>query len=74
MLEVGDMIISAAEMRTESRGSHFRSDFPSRDDENWLTNIFISKDDSGLKLKKRWVADQEGWADQPGDVRITPWG
>jgi hypothetical protein len=21
-----------------------------------------------------WVAEQEGWADQPGDVRIKPWG
>ena len=35
MLIYADAILAAAMARTESRGSHFRPDFPQRDDENW---------------------------------------
>jgi succinate dehydrogenase/fumarate reductase flavoprotein subunit len=27
-------------MREESRGAHFRSDFPNRDDKKWMANIY----------------------------------
>jgi len=74
LLDVGEAIIRAATMRTESRGSHYRSDFPARDDANWLTNIFITRKGADLILTKRWVAEDGGWTDQPGDVRILPWG
>jgi succinate dehydrogenase/fumarate reductase flavoprotein subunit len=33
-------------MRTESRGFHFREDFPQRDDKNWLKWIVL-QDASG---------------------------
>ncbi|MFX0088699.1 MAG: FAD-dependent oxidoreductase [Candidatus Hodarchaeota archaeon] len=36
MLTLGEIICRAALMRTESRGAHFRIDYPNRDDENWL--------------------------------------
>ena len=74
LLCVAEMITEAATLRTESRGSHYRADFPQRDDANWLTNIFIQQHDGQLDLQRRWVAEQTGWQDQPGDVRITPWG
>lgn len=74
MLDVAEAITTAASLRTESRGSHFRSDFPDRDDEQWLTNIFISRKDHGIELEKRWVCEATGWQDLPGDVRISPWG
>jgi L-aspartate oxidase len=76
LLDVAEAIIRAASMRTESRGSHYRSDFPQRDDANWLSNIFITRKpgDTELTLTKRWVAEETGWTDQPGDVRILPWG
>jgi len=32
----------AAKIRTESRGAHYRADFPSRDDEHWLTHKVLS--------------------------------
>lgn len=35
MALVGDIIASFAIRRTESRGAHFRTDFPNKDDRNW---------------------------------------
>jgi fumarate reductase (CoM/CoB) subunit A len=75
LLDVADVIIAAAQMRTESRGSHYRSDHPARDDANWLTNIFVTRaGDGSLRLDKTWVNEGTGWEDQPGDIRIRPWG
>jgi L-aspartate oxidase len=34
-LTVSNLIVQAALRRTESRGGHFRSDYPDRDDKNW---------------------------------------
>jgi fumarate reductase flavoprotein subunit len=36
MLKLAYCIAGGALARTESRGSHFREDYPKRDDENWL--------------------------------------
>ena len=36
MLHVAEVIVEGALARKESRGSHFRTDFPKRDDEHWL--------------------------------------
>jgi L-aspartate oxidase len=41
LLTLGRLAVSAAQMRTESRGGHFRSDFPSRDDVYWLRHIIF---------------------------------
>jgi succinate dehydrogenase / fumarate reductase flavoprotein subunit len=39
-----EAIIRSALMRQESRGAHYRSDFPKLDDERWKVNIFCRKD------------------------------
>jgi succinate dehydrogenase/fumarate reductase flavoprotein subunit len=54
MLDVAQVIVSAALTRRESRGAHFRLDFPERDDEKWLKNILVSLEDTGLKM---WTED-----------------
>lgn len=36
MLRIGDAMIEASILRKESRGSHFRTDFPTRNDEDFL--------------------------------------
>jgi aspartate oxidase len=50
MVDTAEMTAKAALMRTESRGGHFRLDYPQRDDKNWLKNIYIEKADGQMKL------------------------
>jgi L-aspartate oxidase len=42
MLTVGYTIVQAALMREESRGSHYRYDFPQQDDINWKKHLIFS--------------------------------
>jgi succinate dehydrogenase/fumarate reductase flavoprotein subunit len=74
LLDVAEVIIEAATRRTESRGSHYRSDHPQRDDGNWLSSLLASRRDGKLELRKEWINEGVGWTDEPGDVRIKPWG
>jgi succinate dehydrogenase / fumarate reductase flavoprotein subunit/fumarate reductase flavoprotein subunit len=39
LLEVAPLIVASAEARQESRGSHFRADFPEQDDDAWLRRV-----------------------------------
>ena len=47
MLTVSVLVTSSALTRNESRGTHFRSDRPKRDDEAWSRSVFMSRDDDG---------------------------
>jgi succinate dehydrogenase/fumarate reductase flavoprotein subunit len=37
-------------IRTESRGTNIREDYPERDDKNWLKWVIIRKEDEKMKL------------------------
>jgi len=51
LIELAEVTAFAARQRTESRGAHYREDFPDRDDENWLKHSLISRTgDGGLKI------------------------
>ena len=50
MLKISEMVCRSALLRTESRGSHFRSDFPEEDNANQLNNIVIQKQDDQMKI------------------------
>ena len=42
MLDCAEATVLSAIHRTESRGAHFRTDFPERDDEEWLKHIDLT--------------------------------
>jgi len=49
-LLVGWLIALAARTREESRGTHFRRDFPERDDARWQRRIVVARDDARGRL------------------------
>ena len=42
--------------RTESRGAHYRTDYPDTDD-TWRVNLVMSEEPAGLELWTRGVAE-----------------
>ncbi len=52
MLLVAEMVCRAALERNESRGSHYRSDFPEENDAEWLKNIVISSQKGKMTLRR----------------------
>ncbi|MDD4281696.1 MAG: fumarate reductase/succinate dehydrogenase flavoprotein subunit, partial [Candidatus Methanofastidiosa archaeon] len=50
MVLVCEAVIRSALVREESRGAHFRSDHPARDDTRGLVNIFVSSGPEGMSL------------------------
>jgi succinate dehydrogenase / fumarate reductase flavoprotein subunit len=47
MVDCAEATVVAAIERKESRGAQFRTDFPERNDEEWLKHIDISLDENG---------------------------
>jgi NADH-dependent fumarate reductase subunit A len=62
-LEIGAMLILAeivtrsAQARTESRGAHYRSDFPNPDDANWKSHTVAKFSQGSTQLEKKPVAN-----------------
>ena len=59
-LVVCEAIIRSALMRQESRGAHYRSDFPKLDEEKWNCNIFCSRVKGEMVLFRRNVKEIKG--------------
>ena len=60
MIECAEAICISALEREESRGAHTRTDFPERDDENWLKHILVQQ-------------TSEGPITEHSPVKITDW-
>jgi succinate dehydrogenase / fumarate reductase flavoprotein subunit len=50
LLGLADVILASAIARKESRGAHFREDYPVRDDQNWLKHTLAQRTDNGPRL------------------------
>jgi len=50
MLGVAEVVVAGALARTESRGAHFRRDFPKRDDGTWLKHTLATRTPEGPRL------------------------
>jgi succinate dehydrogenase / fumarate reductase flavoprotein subunit len=56
LLDLAEATAVSALARTESRGAHYREDFPKRDDTNWLKHTLITRREEGrLELSYRPV-------------------
>jgi len=72
MLRAGEMIGKVALMRTESRGSHYRDDFPERDDNHWLHSIVVKKVQGEMNFMTTKLDEQ--WQMAPDDLKGLWWG
>lgn len=52
MLDCAEMIARSALFRTESRGCHYRKDFPEMDNKDWLCHTLLMKEGERMKLSK----------------------
>ena len=56
LLDIAEVIVLGALNRKESRGAHARTDYPNRDDENFLKHTIVEKkEDGSLSLSYRDV-------------------
>ena len=47
LVTVASVLATVAQLREETRGSHWRDDFPDRDDEHWRVHLDVSLDGDG---------------------------
>jgi len=74
-LSIEEMATRAALTRTESRGSHYRDDFPERNDKEWLKNIVFSWNGEELLTEMRDIKQSVILIDDLPDYAgsTSPW-
>ena len=56
LLTVAEAVLRTALERTESRGAHYRTDYPETDPE-WRANLLVSIEDGELSTRRRGIGD-----------------
>ncbi|MCK4953715.1 twin-arginine translocation pathway signal protein, partial [Candidatus Bathyarchaeota archaeon] len=57
-----EMRLRSSLFRTESRGTHYREDYPRRDDPNWLAWVKLKEKDGTMMLWKEPIPEK-WWPD-----------
>jgi len=57
-----EMKLRASIFRTESRGTHYREDYPGRDDPDWLAWVILKEEQGTMELRKEAIPE-EWWPD-----------
>ena len=72
MILNAEMRLRASLFRTESRGCHYREDFPSRNDPDWLAWVLL-KEENGRMVASKKPIPKEWWPDhsKPYDERYA---
>jgi len=65
MLDISECIFQAGMQREESRGAHQRTDFPARDDGEFLTHLLVHRNPDGTSRVERLPVTITRWP--PGE-------
>lgn len=55
LLDLAEATAASALARTESRGAHYREDYPKRDDANWLKHTLVYRTEKGIEFRYKPV-------------------
>ena len=72
MLDVVGAMVAAALTRTETRGAHYRQDFPERNDEEWLANLYVRRNGEDDEVEKRPLVGEDP-SNRPAEPATTEW-
>ncbi|MSQ33419.1 MAG: FAD-dependent oxidoreductase [Dehalococcoidia bacterium] len=65
MLDSAETILLSAIHRTESRGAHYRTDYPERDDQRWLKHILVGYRPDGAPTIEYLPVTLTRWKPEP---------
>lgn len=71
ILLLAELVYLSALQRRESRGPHYREDYPFRDDRHWLKWIIVQRDSHGIQVKEVPVP-LDKYPLKPGSLEIIP--
>ncbi len=79
MLDVAESIVNCAAQRKESRGAHQRTDYPARDDRNFLAHSVVIRNEDGSSRVEyapvkitRWPPGERVYGQQREETRAVP--